>query len=121
MHFAGHSWRAKQELTSNLLLLWSPSRGRRRVGHPAITYIDQLCRDKGCPPNNLPALLQDGDGWRDGLMIALSRKNPPLPSLPLPCPLNNTDATILLLWLCYQKHHLTLLFLISGSVESSII
>ena len=70
MHFAGHSWRAKQELTSNLLLLWSPSCGRRRVGHPAITYIDQLCRDKGCLPNDLPALLQDCDGWRDKLMNA---------------------------------------------------
>ena len=70
MHFAGHSWRAKQELTSNLLLLWSPSRGRRRVGHPAITYIDQICRDKGCLPNDLPALLQDCDGWHDKLMNA---------------------------------------------------
>ena len=39
MRFAGHCWGAKQELASNLLL-WSPNHGKRRVGRPAITYID---------------------------------------------------------------------------------
>ena len=69
MPFAGHCWRAKQELARNLLL-WSPKTpnyGKWRAGCPAITYIDQLCRDKGCLPNDLPALLQDRDGWRDRL------------------------------------------------------
>ena len=67
MRFAGHCWRAKQEITSDLLL-WSPNYGKRRVGRPAITYIDQLCRDTGCLPNDLPTLLQDRDGWSDRLM-----------------------------------------------------
>ena len=30
MHFAGHCWRAKQELASDLLL-WSPNHGNRWV------------------------------------------------------------------------------------------
>ena len=37
---------------------------------PAITYIDQLCRDTGCLLNDLPALLQDRDRWSDRLMNA---------------------------------------------------
>ena len=69
MRFAGHCWRAKQEITSDLLL-WSPNYGKRRVGRPAITYIDQLCRDTGYLPNDLPTLLQDRDGWSDILMNA---------------------------------------------------
>ena len=69
MRFAGHCWPAKQELASDLLL-WSPNHGKRRVGRPAITYIDQLCRDTGCLPNDLPALVQDRNGWRDKLMNA---------------------------------------------------
>ena len=56
MRFAGHCWLAKQEL-ANDLLLWSLNHGKRRVGRPAITYIDQLCRDTGCLPNDLPALV----------------------------------------------------------------
>ena len=52
------------------LLLWSPNHGTRWVGRPAITYIDQLCRDAGCLPNDLPALLQDRDGRSDRLMNA---------------------------------------------------
>ena len=66
MRFAGHRWRAKQRLAGDLLL-WSPNHGKRRVGRPAITYIDQLCRDTECLPKDLPALLQDLDGWNDGL------------------------------------------------------
>ena len=70
MRFAGHCWRAKQELAIDLLL-WSPNHGKRRVDRrPAITYIDQLCRDARCLPNDLPALLQDRDGRSDRLMNA---------------------------------------------------
>ena len=64
MRFASHCWQAKQELASDLLL-WLPNHGKRRVGRPAITNIDQLCRDTGCLPNDLPALLQDRDEWLD--------------------------------------------------------
>ena len=69
MHFAGHCQRAKQELAIDLPL-WSPNHGKRRVARPAITYIDQLCRDAGFLPNDLPALLQDRDGRSNRLMSA---------------------------------------------------
>ena len=52
------------------LLRWSPNHGKRRAGNPAITYIDQLCRDTECLPNDFLALLQDRDGWLDRLMNA---------------------------------------------------
>jgi len=64
MCIAGHCWRAKQELISNLLL-WVSRRGKSRVGRPASSYIDQLCRDASCLPENLPTLMQERDEWRD--------------------------------------------------------
>ena len=67
MRFDGHCWRAKQELASDLLL-WTPRQGQFRVGRPATTYIDQLCVDVGCLPEDLPTLMQDHDGRRDRVM-----------------------------------------------------
>ena len=37
---AGHSWRSRDELISDLLL-WTPSHGRAKVGRPARTYLQQ--------------------------------------------------------------------------------
>ncbi|CAM1308473.1 Uncharacterised protein r2_g1841 [Pycnogonum litorale] len=62
MRFAGHCWRAKQELASDLLI-WTPRHGRTRVGRPAATYVDQLCENVECLPNDLPNMMQDRDGW----------------------------------------------------------
>lgn len=47
MQFAGHCWRAKQELASDLFLL-SLRHGHIRIGRPATTFIDQLSGDTGC-------------------------------------------------------------------------
>ena len=44
---AGHCWRSRDELISNILL-WTSSQGRANVGRPARTYIQQLCDDTGC-------------------------------------------------------------------------
>ena len=71
MRFAGHCWRAKQELISGLLL-WSPRHGKNRPGCPSTTYIYQLCRDMECTPDDLPALMQDRDEWRDRLHVRVS-------------------------------------------------
>ena len=71
MRFAGHCWRAKQELASDLLL-WTPRHGQTRVGRPAITYIDQLCRDTGYLAEDLATLMQDRNGWRDRLNVRAS-------------------------------------------------
>ena len=44
---AGHCWRSKDELISDVLL-WTPTYGRAKAGWPAWTYIQQLCEDTGC-------------------------------------------------------------------------
>ena len=43
---AGHSWRSRNELISDVLL-WNPTYGRAKSGRPARTYIQQLCEDTG--------------------------------------------------------------------------
>ena len=50
---AGHCWRIKSELISDVLL-WTPSHGRVSVGWPARTYIQRLCTDTGCSMEDLP-------------------------------------------------------------------
>ena len=44
--YAGHYWRSRDELISDVLL-WTPSHGQAKAGPPAWTYIQQLCADKG--------------------------------------------------------------------------
>ena len=41
---AGHCWRSKDELISDVLL-WTPSHGRAKARRPARTNIQQLCED----------------------------------------------------------------------------
>ena len=50
---AGHCWRSKDELISDVLL-WTPAYGQAKAGRPARTYIQQLCEDMGCCPEDLP-------------------------------------------------------------------
>ena len=45
-------WRSKDELISDVLL-WTPSHGCVKAGRPARTYIQQLCADTGCSPEDL--------------------------------------------------------------------
>ena len=40
--FAGHCWRNKDELISDILL-WTPTHGHTSDGQPAKTYIHQFC------------------------------------------------------------------------------
>ena len=40
--YAGHCWRSRDELISNVLL-WTPTYGQAKAGRPARTYIQQLC------------------------------------------------------------------------------
>ena len=55
---AGHYWRSKDELIS-LVLLWTPAYCRAKAGRPARTYIQQLCEDTGCSPEDLPEAMND--------------------------------------------------------------
>ena len=61
---AGYCWRSKDELISDVLL-WIPTHGCARVGRPARTYIQQLCEDTGCNPEDLPEAMNDREKWRE--------------------------------------------------------
>ena len=61
---AGHCWRSKDELNSDVLL-WTPTYGREKAGRPARTYIQQLCEDTGCNPEDLPEAMNDREKWRE--------------------------------------------------------
>ena len=60
----GHCWRSREELISNVLL-WTPTHGREKAGRPARTYIQQLCEDTGCCPEDLPEAMNDREKWRE--------------------------------------------------------
>ena len=61
---AGHYWRSRDELISDVLL-WTPKHGRAKAGWPARTYIQQLCEDTGCCPEDLPEAMNDREKWRE--------------------------------------------------------
>ena len=61
---AGHCWRSKDELVSDVLL-WTPTYGQAKAGRPSRTYIQQLCEDTGCNPEDLPVAMNDREKWRE--------------------------------------------------------
>ena len=61
---AGHCWRSRDELISDVLL-WTPSHGRAKAGRPDRTYIQQLCEDTGCSPADLPKAMNDRKRWQE--------------------------------------------------------
>ena len=50
----GHCWRSRDEL----IMMYS-------YGPPARTYIQQLCEDTGCCPEDLPEAMNDREKWRE--------------------------------------------------------
>ena len=61
---AGHCWRSKDELISDVLL-WTPAYSQAKARRPARTYIQQLCEDTGCNPEDLPKAMNDREKWRE--------------------------------------------------------
>ena len=61
---AGHCWRSKDELISDVLL-WTPTYGQAKAAWPAQTYIQQLCEDTGCNPEDLPEAMNNREKWRE--------------------------------------------------------
>ena len=61
---AGHCWRSRDELIRDVLL-WTPTHGRVKAGRPARTYIQQLCEDTGCWPEDLPRAMNDWEEWTE--------------------------------------------------------
>ena len=60
----GHCKRSRDELISDVLL-WTPAYGRPKAGWPARTYIQQLCEDTGCNPEDLPEAMNDREKWQE--------------------------------------------------------
>ena len=59
-----HCWRSRDRLISDMLL-WTPTYGRAKTGRPARTYIQRLCKDTGCSPEDLPETMNDKKKWRE--------------------------------------------------------
>ena len=62
--YRGHCWRSRDELISDVLL-WTPTYGRAKAGRPARTYIQKLCDDSRCSPEDLPEAMNDSEKWRE--------------------------------------------------------
>ena len=62
---AGHCWRSRGEFVRDVLL-WTPTHGRAKAGRLARIYIQQLCEDKGCCPEDLPRAMNDREEWWEG-------------------------------------------------------
>ena len=60
----GHCWRSRDELISDILL-WTPTYGRAKAGRPAQIYIQQLCEDMRCSPEDLPEAMNDREMWQE--------------------------------------------------------
>ena len=56
--WAGHCWKSRDERISDVLQ-WTPSHSRANAGWPARTYVQQLCEDKECSPEDLPKVIND--------------------------------------------------------------
>ena len=61
---AGHCWRSRDELVGDVLQ-WTPIYGQAKAGRPARTYIQQLCEDTGCSPEDLPEAMNDREKWQE--------------------------------------------------------
>ena len=47
------------------VLLWTPTYGRAKAGRPVRIYIQQLCENTGCRPEDLPEAINDREKWRE--------------------------------------------------------
>ena len=104
---AGHCWRSRDELISDVLL-WTPTHGRAK--RPARTYIQQLCEDTGCCPEDLPEAMNDREKYkkRDSFEVQ-TEKNA------------QQDARTVPGDICNIQHHTTLVltFLLQLLVEAT--
>ena len=61
---AGHCCRSRNKLINDVLL-WIPSHGRAKAGRPARTYIQQLCANMECIPEDLLEAMGDREGLQE--------------------------------------------------------
>ena len=62
--YAGHCWRSRDKLINDVLS-WTLTHGCAKAGWPTRTYIQQLCEDMGCCPEDLPEAMNDREKWRE--------------------------------------------------------
>ena len=114
---AVHCWRSKDEIVSDVLL-WTPAYGQSKAGRPARTFIQQLCDDTGCNPEDLPKAMNDRETWRErgsGISVLAARHDD---DWKIPSCMENRGDTIIVTepilsvrYLCVRLssngHHLT--------------
>ena len=59
-----------EEAGTNSLVMYSY--GCAKAGRPARTYIQQLCEDTGCCPEDLPEAMNDMEKW-SGISVLPAR------------------------------------------------
>ena len=47
------------------VLYGPPAYGQAKAGRLSRTYIQQLCEDTGCSPEDLPEVMNDREKWRE--------------------------------------------------------
>ena len=61
---AGHYWRSRDELIGDVFL-WTPAYGQAKAGRPNRTYIQRLCEDTECSPEDQPEAMNDREKWQE--------------------------------------------------------
>ena len=59
----GHFWRSREKVISDVFL-WTPTYNRAKAGRTPRTYIQQLCEDTGCSPEDLPEAMNEREKQR---------------------------------------------------------
>ena len=67
---AGHCWRSRDELISDVLLQ-KPLHGQTKARWPVQTYIQQLCANMGCSLKDLLEAMDDCEGGKRGSGISV--------------------------------------------------
>ena len=74
LQLVGHCYR-HPELSTQKLVLWEPTHGRKSRGRPRSTFVNTLMRDTGATSvNELASLMEARDVWRGHVR---SRRHPP--------------------------------------------
>ena len=64
---AGHCWRSRDELISNVLL-WTPTYGWAKARDDLLEHtLPQVCEDTECSPEDLPEARNDREKWRESV------------------------------------------------------
>ena len=71
---AGYCWRSRDELISDVLL-WIPSHDQTKAERRARTYIQQLCEDTRCSPEDLQWMIGRSGKTGSGISVLAARQD----------------------------------------------